>query len=120
MKKINKKILIVEDDGDFLFILQKVLAAEGFSVVIAENGETGINAAIREKPDLIISDVLMPKTDGIAMANKLQELKITAPIVFLTNVENKDSDTKKFDYLIKSKLHIDEIVAKVKNKMGVK
>ena len=118
MEKLNKKILIVEDDDDFLFILEKMFTAEGFSVVKAKDGEAGMSTAQKEKPDLILSDVLMPRMDGPAMAKKIRELKIASPIVFLTNVENKDKSDD-FDYLMKSKLHLNEIVSKIKTKLGV-
>ena len=116
-KTINKKILIVEDDKDFLDILQKKFIIEGFSVVIAENGEEAIDIVEREKPDLIISDILMPKMDGMTMAKKIKEFNKNIQIIFLTNLENTDytddiEKSNEFDYLIKSELRIDEIVAK--------
>ena len=120
MQKTNKKILIIEDDKNFLSILEKVFSSEGFSVIIAEDGESGVSAAEKEKPDLIISDILLPRLDGQAVAKKIRELKISVPIMFLTNVENGDKNNKEFDYLIKSELHIDDIVARVKEKMGLK
>lgn len=120
MAKNNKKILIVEDDEDFLSILEKVFISEGFSVVKAKDGENGAGVAEKEKPDLIISDVLMPRLDGPSMAKKIRELGISAPIMFLTNVENQEPDNKEFDYLIKTKLHIDEIVDRVKKKLDQK
>jgi len=119
MESVSKKILIVEDEENFLSILKKVFTLEGISVVIAANGEQGANMAQKEKPDLIISDVLLPKLDGKAMAKKIRELGVTCPIIFLTNTENEDKDNKEFEYLIKSELHIDDVVVKVKAKMGI-
>jgi two-component system alkaline phosphatase synthesis response regulator PhoP len=125
MAKINKKILIVEDDKDFLSILKIQFTGEGFSIVTAENGEEGINMAEEEKPDLILSDILMPKMDGIEMAKKIKESNKNILIIFLTNI--KDTDYTKnieklgeFDYLIKSDLRINDIVDKVKIKLGLK
>src|SRR3989344_1717710 len=122
MTKINKKILIVEDDKDFLAILQKKFTVAGFSVVLAENGEEAIDIAEREKPDLILSDVLMPKMDGMAMAKKIRETNTKVPIIFLTNIKDvsyteniKKSDN--FEYLIKSDTRINEIVEKAKSKL---
>lgn len=120
MANNSKKILIIEDDENFLSILEKVFSSEGFSVITAKDGESGASAAEQEKPDLIISDVLLPRLDGQAMAKKIRELKISAPIMFLTNVANGDRNNTEFDYLIKSELHIDDIVAKAKEKMGIK
>ena len=120
-----KKILIVEDDEDFLFILKTKFTAEGFSVVTAKDGEEGIRVAEKEKPDLIFTDVLMPKMSGIEMAKKIKESNENALIIFLTNMKDSDdtSEVKKsgeFDYLIKSDLRISEIVEKAKIKLGMK
>jgi len=125
MDKINKKILIVEDDEDFLSILNTKFTAEGFSVVTAKDGEEGIRVAEKEKPDLIFTDVLMPKMSGIEMAKKIKESNENALIIFLTNMKDSDdtSEVKKsgeFDYLIKSDLRISEIVEKAKIKLGMK
>jgi two-component system OmpR family response regulator len=124
MTKLNKKILIVEDDEDFLFIIKKKFTMEGFSIIDAKDGEEGAATAEREKPDLILSDMLMPKMDGEAMAKKIREFNAKVPIIFLTNIKNTDytADVQKsnnVDYLIKSDTRIDDIVAKAKIKLGI-
>ncbi len=122
MATINKKILLVEDDEDFLFILQKKFTTEGFSVVTAKDGQEGVVVAQQEKPDLILSDILIPKMDGIDMAKKIWETDAGMPIMFLTNlkdVEDARDPEKKFDYIIKSDTRIDDIVAKAKAKLGI-
>ena len=120
-EKINKKILIAEDDKDFLAILQKKFDLSGFDIVVAENGEDAITVAEKEKPDLILSDVLMPKMDGLAMAKKVREFNKDVPIMFLTNLKDDSTAERpsEFDYLIKSELRIDDIVTKAKIKLGV-
>ena len=115
----------MEDDEDFLSILNTKFTAEGFSVVTAKDGEEGIRVAEKEKPDLIFTDVLMPKMSGIEMAKKIKESNENALIIFLTNMKDSDdtSEVKKsgeFDYLIKSDLRISEIVEKAKIKLGMK
>lgn len=124
MTSINKKVLIVEDDEDFVFILEKKFTGEGFSVVAAKDGQEGIVMAEKEKPDLILSDMLMPKMDGVEMATKIRTFDAQVPIMFLTNIKNSDrqSDTKVpdgIDYIIKSETRIDQIVQKAKKKLGV-
>jgi len=121
----SKKILIVEDDEDFLSILKIKFISEGFSIATAKDGEEGIIMAEKEKPDLIMSDILMPIMDGIEMARKIKESDKDAQILFLTNIQDADyakrlENSKEFDYLIKADLRIDEIVEKVKKKLGVK
>ncbi|MDP2741507.1 MAG: response regulator [bacterium] len=125
MEKNNKKILIVEDDKDILFILKKRFAIEGFSVITATDGEEAITIAENTKPDLIISDVLMPKLGGLEMAEKIKEFNKDIKIMFLTNIKDAEYIDKieksgNSDYLIKSELRIDEIVDKVKIKLDVK
>jgi DNA-binding response OmpR family regulator len=125
VQKIDKKVLLVEDDEDFLSILKIKFESEGLSVVTAKNGEEAVIAAEKEKPDLIISDILMPKMDGIEMAKKIKENDKSAVIVFLTNIKDVDYTSKieksgDFEYWIKSDLRIEEIVEKSKQKLGIK
>lgn len=123
MGKIDKKILIVEDDKDLLLILRSKFVEEGFSVATAGNGEEGIRLAEKENPDLIVSDLIMPKLDGMEMAKKIKESKNNAIIIFLTNKEDDGLDgigkSKDFEYLIKSKLKIDDIIKKIKKRLRV-
>jgi|SRR3989344_4641219 len=122
--KISKKILIVEDDEDFVFILEKKFTMEGFLVVTAKDGQEGAAVAEKEKPDLILSDILMPNVDGMAMAKKIREFNATVPIIFLTNLKDIDytasaQASDNFGYLIKSDTRIDQIVAKSKIALGL-
>ena len=82
----TKKILIVDDEKDALFILEKELAARGYSVIVADNGSDALNLAKSEHPDLIILDIWMPGMDGPEVAEKLQEDPKTKhiPVIFLT------------------------------------
>jgi DNA-binding response OmpR family regulator len=82
----KKKILIVDDEPDALFILQKELTARDYSVITASNGRDAISLVRSQHPDLIILDVAMPDMDGGQVAEKLQEGLSTKdiPIIFLT------------------------------------
>jgi CheY-like chemotaxis protein len=122
--KIDKKILIAEDDKDLLFILKNRLELEGFIVIEAKDGEEAVVMAASTKPDLIVSDILMPKLNGLEMAEKIQESNKDIKIMFLTNIKDaeyidKIKKSENFDYLIKSELRIEEIVDKIKIKLGV-
>ena len=125
MTKLNKKILIAEDDQSLLSALQEKFTDEGFSVVTALDGEEGLIVAEKEKPDMILLDIRMPKIDGITMARKLKEAGINAPIIFLTNLDDvkhiSDAiEVSKSSYLIKSDWKISEIITKVKEKLDLK
>lgn len=127
-KKVDtkKKVLIVEDDKSFLWILKQSFVSEGIAVIIAEDGEQGLILAENEKPDLILLDILVPKMDGIEVAKKLKETGNKAQIMFLTNLKDAEHVSEaigtvdKTDYIVKSDSHIDTIVKMVKNKLGIK
>ena len=126
MAKTSKKILIVEDDKSFLWIIKQSFENEGFSVISAQDGEEGLEVAVKEKPDLILLDILMPKMDGITMARKLKEKGIESYIMFLTNFKDVEhigqaiEVAKETDYIVKADLHIDQIVKRVKEKLNLK
>lgn len=124
MENLEKKILIVEDDKDFLFILQTDLRNAGFSVVTAKDGQEGLSVTAEEKPDLILLDIMMPKMDGIEMAKELKLKGVDIPIIFLTNMADLDhisraTETVQADYIIKSDVPIDKVIAGIKKKLGI-
>ena len=120
-----KKILIVEDDKDFLWILRQSFINQPFSVVYAMDGEEGLVMADQEKPDLIVADILLPKMDGITMARKIKEKNTDSQIIFLTNMKDLKyindalSAVGETDYIVKSDVHVDTIVNRVKDRLGV-
>lgn len=121
-----KKVLIIEDDKDFLWILRESFANQKFSVVYALDGEEGVAMAAKEHPDLIIMDILLPKLDGIGAAKKIKEQGVNSQIIFLTNFKDADhinhalEAVGQTDYMVKSDIKIDAIVQRVKDKLGVK
>ena len=81
-----KKILIVDDEPDILEFLQYNLKKEGYLVVTANDGRQAIGVAEREKPDLIILDIMMPELDGVETCRILRSRKefMNTPVAFLT------------------------------------
>ena len=73
MNNEDVKILIVDDDADILEFVSYNLKKEGFQVVSANNGSEGIEMAAREKPDLILLDIMMPEMDGIEVCRALRK-----------------------------------------------
>jgi len=82
----TKKILIVDDEPDILEFLQYNLRKEGYAVVTAPDGRQAINVAEREKPHLILLDIMMPELDGVETCRVLRSRKEfnDTPIAFLT------------------------------------
>jgi DNA-binding NarL/FixJ family response regulator len=86
MMKIMKKILVIEDEPEMRRNLTTVLRLEQFRALAAENGRIGIELAKKEKPDLILCDVMMPELDGYGVIAALRADPETAaiPFIFLT------------------------------------
>ena len=93
----EKKILVVDDEKDVLLVLQRSLAAEGYSVITAENGRDAIIAAASEHPDLVILDVALPDMLGGEVAAKLKEgiENKSIPIIFLSAMFSKTEESRK-------------------------
>jgi DNA-binding response OmpR family regulator len=81
---VATKIAIVDDDRVTLAVIEKALILDGFWVYSAQEGEEGLELVKREKPDILISDMLMPKIHGVDLCKKVkesQELKHTRVIL---------------------------------------
>ena len=105
-----KKILIVDDNINVLRLLKITLSKSGedYQILEAENGEVAYKLAEKEKPDLIISDVMMPKMDGIELCMLIRESSSIplVPFIFLTSFEDPETELRGFragadDYLTK-------------------
>lgn len=80
------KILLVEDNEMNRDVMFRLLSRRGYQVVFAEDGEAAIDQAIREKPDLVLMDISLPKIDGYEATRRLRELESSReiPIIALT------------------------------------
>lgn len=123
-----KRVLVIEDEQLTRQSLVDELSSAGFEALEAANGEDGLHMALREHPDLILLDIVMPKMDGITVMSKLREdpWGKDVPIIMLTVLDSDDAilekivENKPAYYLIKkNELHAEEIVGKVKEKLGV-
>lgn len=110
------KIMLVEDDNNLREIYGERLMAEGYEIISAGDGEEALAMAVKEKPDLIISDVMMPKISGFDMLDILRqtpETKFTKVIMMtaLSQTEDKDrADRLGADkYLVKSQVTLEDV-----------
>jgi CheY-like chemotaxis protein len=104
----SPKILIVDDNVVILKILQNILEAQNFVTISAKDGAEALKLTHTERPDLIITDYMMPEMDGKALIQKLKETLSTRfiPIVMLTSRDEVDSEVEILDlgaddYLVK-------------------
>jgi DNA-binding response OmpR family regulator len=86
VKMSKTKLMIVDDEVDLLAELRPLMERSGFQVFSASNGEQALEIAAREKPDLIILDMLMPKLDGRNVLRRLRESGNWTPVILLTKV----------------------------------
>ena len=87
-----KKILIIDDDAEYVEAITNLLDAKGYAVVSESNGKDGVAAAKKEKPDLIILDVMMTtKSEGFDVARELSEDKAlkSVPVVMISGVRKE-------------------------------
>ena len=87
----KKKILLIDDDPDFVEAVRVIIASGGYDVRVAYDGAEGLEAVTQEKPDLIILDVMMPVMNGHEACAKLKANPETAkiPIILLTAVADR-------------------------------
>lgn len=87
----KKKILLVDDDPDFVEAVKVIVESGGYDVTVAYDGKEGLEAVAEEKPDLIVLDVMMPVMNGHQACEKLKADKATQgiPIILLTAVADR-------------------------------
>ena len=116
-----KKILFIEDEPTLQKTVGEVLGQEGFEVLEALDGESGIAMAKRERPDLVLLDLILPKKNGFEVLAELKKDPETAniKIIVLTNLEGSEEVERALElgatnYLVKANYELEEIVTKIK------
>ncbi len=111
------KILLVEDDSNLREIYGARLEAEGYQILSANDGEEALAIAVREHPELIITDIMMPKISGFDMLDILRstpETKDTKIIVMTALSQEEDRERGKTlgadHYIVKSQVTLDDVV----------
>lgn len=119
------KIMLVEDDNSLREIYSIRLTAEGYTIVSAGDGEEALAVAVRERPDLIISDVMMPKISGFDMLDILRSTPETKNIkvIMMTALSSEDQRARGENlganrYLVKSQVGIEDVVNVVHEMLG--
>lgn len=121
------KIMVVEDDAGLREIYGIRITAEGYDVVSAGDGEEALAVAVREKPDLILSDIMMPKISGFDMLDILRSTPETADIkvVMMTALSSEDQKQRgerlgANRYLVKSQVGIEDVINTIHEVLGDK
>lgn len=119
------KVMLVEDDDSLREIYSIRLTAEGYTIVSAKDGEEALAVAVRERPDLIVSDVMMPKISGFDMLDILRSTPETKDIkvIMMTALSSDDQRVRgerlgADRYLVKSQVGIEDVVNAVHDVLG--
>lgn len=126
-EKLNKKILIIEDEATLQKALSTILIQEGFDVHSSLDGDSGYKAAGTFGPDLILLDLILPKMDGydVLASLKKEEKTKDIPIIILTNLGSVNDVQKALDlgattYLVKTDYDLADVVGKIKQTLMIK
>jgi DNA-binding response OmpR family regulator len=120
-----KKILFIEDESALQKTFRDVFEKEGYEMLSALEGESGLRLAKAQKPDLILLDLILPRKDGFEVLKELKEDENTKeiPVIVLTNLEDIESVEKAIElgattYLVKAQYKLEEVIQKVKKALG--
>lgn len=122
----RERILIIEDEPDITELIKTRVKSAGYQTIVAYDGQEGLGRAKKEKPDLILMDILMPKMDGVTVAMRLKKMKGTKsiPIIICSVTKGPDEEglLKRIgvgDYLYKP-LDGEELLSKIRKCLGKK
>jgi DNA-binding response OmpR family regulator len=118
------KILLAEDEPSLGQIVKESLETKGFQVTLCKDGNEALLAYQKERPNLLVLDVMMPKKDGFTLAQEIRSLDLTTPIIFLTAKSQTKDVVEGFtmggnDYL-KKPFSIEELIVRIENLLSRK
>lgn len=119
-----KKILIIEDDDTLLQLYTQILQDDGYTVLTAQEGKTGLTKALQETPDLLLLDIMLP--GGLNGFDVLERVKKTeavknVPVIVMTNLSTEEAMARKMgaaDYVLKTEILPDALLAKIEALVG--
>lgn len=122
---MKPKVLFVEDDPSFPTIYKTEFNLSGIEMISAADGEEGLVQALKQRPQVILLDIVLPKISGIELLKRLKEQEETKhiPIFILTNFGQEDNVKKAFelgaaDVFLKYQITPQEAVAKIKTTLA--
>lgn len=119
-----KKILVIEDDPQLSQLIRQRLEAEGYQVIAAADGATGLDRAQKENPDLITLDIMLPELNGFTVCSVLKSRSESRGIPLIILSSRGDAVDKSFDNSVKPEAYITkpfdskDLVATIKRLLG--
>ncbi|MEI6420449.1 MAG: response regulator [bacterium] len=123
----GRKVMIVEDDKFFISLISKKLSDNGLPVIAANDGKSALELVVKENPDIIILDIMLPDMDGFEILKQIKQLpeRINIPVVFLSNLGSREDIMKgkelgATNFLIKATVTMDEVLQEIVRILGAK
>lgn len=118
------KVLLIDDEQSLAMIIKDTLDRQGFKVTVVHDAENGLKTFVRERPDIVVSEVIMPGMSGFEMINRLRQYDKFVPVLFLSSQSTTDDIVKGFeaganDYL-KKPFSMLELVVRIRALVGRK
>lgn len=112
-------LLVIEDEDALAGALKLKLESVGYTVTVASDGESGYELAATDKFDLILLDLILPIIDGFTVLAKLQEKKLKAPVIILSNLSQQEDIDKAMslgavEFLVKSDIQLSKVIEHIK------
>lgn len=103
----KKKILVIDDEADFLEMIKIRLEANNYEVITAPNGKEGLEKVKQEKPDAVLLDILMPELDGLRVLRRIRRDNKNLPVFIITAFSNEErfklaNDLKASGFIVKT------------------
>ena len=112
------KVLLAEDEPALGQIVKESLETRDFTVIYCENGQEAYTAYVKEKPDVLVLDVMMPKKDGFTLAKEIRSENKTIPIIFLTAKSQAKDVIDGFEHggndYLKKPFSMEELIVRIK------
>ena len=108
MMQVRRKILIIDDDPVIREMLKGVLEKAGYDVALADNGKSGLEAAERDRPDLVITDGLLPKMHGFLVCKAIKEFTPPPKVIIITGLYTKPT----YKWNVKRDYNADDLLGK--------
>lgn len=119
----KKRILIAEDERAMAHALELKLTHAGFEAVVASNGELALEMLKKDRFDLLLLDIIMPKMNGFQVLETIKKEKVPVVVIMLSNLSQAEDETKAKalgakEFFIKSNTPLADIVERVKAALG--
>jgi CheY-like chemotaxis protein len=124
----KKTVLLVEDDPMVIKMYERKLLMDGFDVLLAFNGEEGLEVLSRQIPDIILMDIMMPKMNGFEMLKRIKADRRYSdiPVIILTNLGDRTDDVEQSkqlgarDHLVKANTALNSLSIKINETLAEK